>query len=605
MARFLLKFNGKRHVSHPGGVQPGFMSKTVKTRFVGLLRGLLRRLDDYESNEEAEAPRPIAVAPSTVTASSTAAESAMASVPAQSNTAFARPAARPEEPDELQIPLSGVLATLPVDLRGKIMQPPLPGACLSVSVEKILSQLAHGSVKISFGELRAAAPNLFVNSGGESDSRPVTLPLNEILARLNPALLARRTSQKRVEVGGDITGPFDGRGKGITFTTTPLKPNTPPPLHPRVNDPVSWPPLPPHPLAPPLPQRPSRATTVTPATGTTPSRTALLSPSVAGTVPPRNGVPKSTSAAPVPPMTMAAPAALPEQAQPTILAPLAALAEEWPEALRLEISQSGLAGAQVALPLHLVEPPLKRGRVIFSWRYVRSWIKPMPAPTSIHDGLELELPLKVLAPLFFARQKAARQQRKVSLSSDIPNLFFGFPQPQAPPPEAPAPKPEVPRPALKPVEAKSSDTNFYLWGDNGEAPRSDDTEYKRPVAPATDFANRRAMPRDVVSRAVALPGVAGAVVALQDGLNVASQVPAGMNGDTLAAFLPQIFDRLGQSTRELRMGSLNNVNFTVGNVPWKIFRVSAVYFAAFGHPGEPLPTAQLAALAAELERKKP
>ena len=112
------------------------------------------------------------------------------------------------------------------------------------------------------------------------------------------------------------------------------------------------------------------------------------------------------------------------------------------------------------------------------------------------------------------------------------------------------------------------------------------------------------MPKDVVARAVTLPGVAGALVALQDGLKVASQVPAELNADTLAAFLPQIFDRLGQSTRELRMGPLNNVNFTVGNVPWKIYRVNAVYFAAFGRVGEALPTAQLALLAAELDRKK-
>ena len=50
------------------------------------------------------------------------------------------------------------------------------------------------------------------------------------------------------------------------------------------------------------------------------------------------------------------------------------------------------------------------------------------------------------------------------------------------------------------------------------------------------------------------------------------------------------------------MGELNNLNFTVGNVPWKIFRVNAIFFAAFGRAGEPLPTAQLAALAAELDR---
>ena len=78
-------------------------------------------------------------------------------------------------------------------------------------------------------------------------------------------------------------------------------------------------------------------------------------------------------------------------------------------------------------------------------------------------------------------------------------------------------------------------------------------------------------------------------------------LPADVNGDTLAAFLPQIFGKVSQCTKELRMGELNNLNFTVGNVPWKIFRVNAIFFAAFGRAGEPLPTAQLAALAAELD----
>ena len=44
--------------------------------------------------------------------------------------------------------------------------------------------------------------------------------------------------------------------------------------------------------------------------------------------------------------------------------------------------------------------------------------------------------------------------------------------------------------------------------------------------------------------------------------------------------------------------------FTVGNIPWKIFRVNAIYFAAFGRAGQPLPTAQLAGLAAELDHNK-
>jgi len=84
---------------------------------------------------------------------------------------------------------------------------------------------------------------------------------------------------------------------------------------------------------------------------------------------------------------------------------------------------------------------------------------------------------------------------------------------------------------------------------------------------------------------------------------VASRIPAEYNGDTLAAFLPQIFTKVGSCTKELRMGDLNNVSFTVGNVPWKIFRVNAIFFAVFGHAAKPMPTAQLAALAAQLDRK--
>ena len=131
-----------------------------------------------------------------------------------------------------------------------------------------------------------------------------------------------------------------------------------------------------------------------------------------------------------------------------------------------------------------------------------------------------------------------------------------------------------------------------------------DFKRKSGASPGTTFVTRCATPNEVASRAAALDGVAGALIALPDGLMVASHLSADLNGDTLAAFLPHIFGKVSQCTKELRMGELNNLNFTVGNVPWKIFRVNAIFFAAFGRPGQPLPTAQLAELAAELDRKK-
>jgi len=52
------------------------------------------------------------------------------------------------------------------------------------------------------------------------------------------------------------------------------------------------------------------------------------------------------------------------------------------------------------------------------------------------------------------------------------------------------------------------------------------------------------------------------------------------------------------------MGALNNFNFTVGNVPWKIFRVNAVLFRRVRSRGRSAANRALAALAAELDRKK-
>ena len=573
------------------------MSKTVKIKIAGLLRGLLRHLDDNGAGAP-ETPR-------FLTSAATPLQAAPAPTPA-------------ENANDLQLPLKAIIAAMPMDLRAKVMQTPPAGMVISISLEKVLTQLARGAVKITFRELRLAAPGVFVNSGGEQDHKPVMLPLNEILTRLNPALLARRVTQKQVELADDDIGsPFGDHGQGIKISTAPVKP------------PAASPP-------PPLPMSPAPLRMVTPVASSasirpppSPFVSRIHAPTIRVAAPQNNGNGAPKPVAPVAPVAPIAPQAPMEPA--AISAPLAALSEDWPEGLRLEITKLNLSNAQVWLPAKLIEQALKRGRVIFTWQNLRSLIKPTPPPVSIHDGIELELPLKVIAPLFLTQQKAAPRPQPTALPpANIPNLFFGFPQPQAeapvkaPEPEtlmpkapvkAPvkvpvletpikAPVPEMHRPALKPVDAKMADSNYYIWGETNDAPKVDETEYKHSQRPATDFTSRYATPQEIITRAMALPGVVGALVALPDGLKVASQIPSDLNADTLAAFLPQIFDRVSQSTKELRMGALNNFNFTVGNVPWKIFRANAVYFAAFGCAGEPLPAVQLAALAAELDRKK-
>ena len=563
----------------------------VRIKFAGLFRGLLRRFADDDETIAAEIPQ-LAANPE---------PSAPIPMPSASQPPSPPPTSVPPSgmanSDEIQLPLQFILAGLPMELRAKIMVADTTGMTVAVPVEKTLAQLATGSVKITFGELRRLAPGVFANSGGEHDAKMVALPLNQILAQLNPALLARRAAKKHVEISDEISSPFDARGQGLKISTDQVKAPPKAPVEPmplsRFNPTFSEAPAQPLPVGPPPAFTPrwTMPATVEPAPrhgngshGNGDSKVPYIS---AAPVP-------SASAAPLPPTTV-----LPGQTQPTISAPLAALSEDWPEDLKTEIELLDLSGAQVALPIYLVEPALKRGRVIFAWRDLRSWIKSAAVAVSVHDGIELELPLKVLAPLFFTRQKNGAAQKKVSVSEEIPNLFFGFPQ--AEPASVPTPTPALaPTPVtVAAVVPPLPETNYFQ---RANQPQTSDSEFKRKGG--TDFTSRASTPSQIVVRAMELPGVVGVVIALPDGLKVASQIPSDLNGDTLAAFLPQLFARVNQCSRELRMGEVNNLSFTVGNVPWKIFRVNAVYFAAFGRASEGLPSAQLAALAGELDRKK-
>jgi len=292
------------------------------------------------------------------------------------------------------------------------------------------------------------------------------------------------------------------------------------------------------------------------------------------------------------------PATAPKPAEPALIVPLLALAETWPDVLRLELAQMNLQESQVALPMRSVEEALKRGRVVFPWKALRAMIQPaVPPAISAHDAVSLDLPLKVLAPLFLGRQKqAGKTQQKTAVDENIPNLFFGTAPAAAPGREA--------APPGNHVVAKAVDTNFYPRTAAPTSPPTGNTEWTAQPVPNTNFLSRCITPKEAVEQAVALPGVVGALAALPDGLMIASHLPPDLNPETLAAFLPHIFSKVSQCTKELRMGELNNLHFTVGTVPWKIHRVNAIFFAAFGRAGEALPGAQLAGLAADLDRKK-
>jgi len=89
-------------------------------------------------------------------------------------------------------------------------------------------------------------------------------------------------------------------------------------------------------------------------------------------------------------------------------------------------------------------------------------------------------------------------------------------------------------------------------------------------------------PTEVVNQLAALPGIAGAVVALQEGLVIAHKLPEPLKGEIFAAFLPQVFARLNQYSGEMKLGGVDEITIQTEAGPCHLFRRGQVFFAALG-----------------------
>ena len=461
----------------------------------------------------------------------------------------------------IELPLQPILDGLPLELQPRVVQPDARDQIISVPLAAILKQLSSGAVKIPFSHLRQSAPGLFTRNA-DRDQVMVSIPLAEVLPRINPAFIMRRREQRLVAVPSDIRSPFDQHGQEQPFSLGQARSDAAPAPPFNQARQMSYPPVSTPSrngaISEPLPATPTPSPRYNPAVNPTPPQVA--SPQAAGTT--------------------------------TFVVSLLSLAEGWPEAVRKEIVQTNLIDAKLTLPPDAIDRALKQGRIAFTWQTLRSWIKPVPMnATSAHGDLVLELPLKIVAPLFLARQQELhKEHKKVAIDEEIPNLFFGAPENTA-------------NPLRVEPSSKASDTSHILRTAVPGRDRLQETDGNTRPAPRVGSAPGRATPNELVARASAIDGVAGSLIALPDGLMVASKLSPGLNGDTLAAFLPQIFAKVNQCTKELCMGELNDLHFTMDNVPWQIFRVQSVFFAAFGREGKTLPTAELAALAADLEHR--
>ena len=273
---------------------------------------------------------------------------------------------------------------------------------------------------------------------------------------------------------------------------------------------------------------------------------------------------------------------------------LDAIARGWPDSVRIEIDGLNGVNQKVAMPAEIAEQALKRGRLVFSWKIVRSWIRPVvPLAVSPHDNLSLELPLIAVAPLFLATKRGRyRTAPTATIDEEIPDLF--------------------PEPAKRPSPAEAQtqpNAGIVWWNPNQEDQSHPDSLANAtleeqvaslpvaasPVPNSTSeedvigngiAAEQRLTPDGVISRCTQLKGITGALIASSEGFVVADQLPTGLNPATVAAFVPQIFRKMSQSTRELRVGELSSVSLSFDNHSWQIFQSRDMFLAVIGATGE-------------------
>jgi len=173
----------------------------------------------------------------------------------------------------------------------------------------------------------------------------------------------------------------------------------------------------------------------------------------------------------------------------------------------------------------------------------------------LFESAEIELPLKLVVPIFMASHKPTTKQKPIVIASNIPDFFKGK---TAPPPTSPAP-PSAPAATPTPAPAES------------QAPAK-----KSPTTP-----------QEVVEQLASRKGIEGALVALEDGMVVASQLPVGFNADFVAAFLPACYQRSVELLKSLNFAETDRLTLVHEHLQIVIVPVGKTLLLVLSHKSSP------------------
>lgn len=486
----------------------------------------------------------------------------------------AAPAVQPSAPasaatasDErrVSIPLSKLSPTWPESIQVEIATWQIGGASLSLPVSQVEAALRQGRVSYSWSSI---LEQLEQGAGGGKESAAGDTVLDLSLSVVAPAFLAaRQNAPARASSSIDATIP------DLFQSAKPSEA---------------------------VPAAPTPAA----APAAAPAKPAPKASAPAAGKPAHGLTMKSPAAAPaVPAVAPSAPAADPHAGE-FLSIPVAMVDDSWLEPIKAELAKTKMPGLKIQIPYEEVNRGLKSGKLEYPWKQVRAWIQPALASNLAGDHSEkpVTLPLKVVAPMFLGHFKPGKAGKKADISQDIPDLFSGGSS-------APA---EIATTTATPETTASPAASTEASGNAEAAPASGSGSYSTTQffrKPPTDIGElfgqpgkRHWSPQEIVQGTTRIRGVAGAVIAMQDGLLVAAQLQNPWRPEATAAFLPQIYSRLNQYLNELNAGGLRSVTLDTPSGRLLVFSSGIIYFAVVTKPDETVPIAAIELIVGELGR---
>ena len=83
--------------------------------------------------------------------------------------------------------------------------------------------------------------------------------------------------------------------------------------------------------------------------------------------------------------------------------------------------------------------------------------------------------------------------------------------------------------------------------------------------------------QEVVRITSQLEGVAGCILAMSDGVFVTGQLPPHLDQETISVFAPELFNKVGTYTKELRVGEVTRLSVFTDQQPLSIFRAGDIF----------------------------